>query len=144
MCGTWRQWPKKNIMILTPKPVFSGCPSSVSGKNSGRFASPNYPNNYPNNDNCSWGITVPDGFIARVKFSHFNTEGNYDKLWIYDGPSALSSLLVTLTGDLSTPREIISTGSSLWFNFRSDHSDSRRGFEATFTAVNLSAVPGKY
>ena len=137
------QLTKKNILILTSRPVFSECPSSVSGNYSGQFVSPNYPYNYANSENCSWGITVSDGFLVKVEFSYFNTEANYDKLWIYDGPSALSSLLVTLTGDLSTPREIISTGSSLWFNFRSDHSDSRRGFEATFTAVNLSAISGK-
>ena len=128
--------------ILTSRPVFSACPSSVSGKNSGRFASPNYPNNYPDNEDCSWGITVPDGLLVKVEFSHFNTEGGYDKLWIYDGPSGSSSLLVTLTGDLWTPREVISTGSSLWFNFRTDGSFSRRGFEATFTAVNRSTVSG--
>ena len=138
----WMQWTKTNQMVLTLRPPFSGCPSSVSGKNSGRFASPNYPNNYPNSEDCSWGITVPDGLLVKVEFSHFNTEGDYDKLWIYDGPSGSSSLLVTLTGVLSTPREVISTGSSLWFTFRTDGSFSRRGFEATFTAVDRSTVSG--
>ena len=130
--------------ILTSRPVFSVCPSSVSGESSGRFASPNYPNNYPDNEDCSWGITVPDGFLVKVEFSHFNTERGYDKLRVYDGPSSLTFLLVTLTGHLSTPREVISTGSSLWFNFRSDSSVSTRGFEAHFTAVDRgSAVLGE-
>ena len=122
-------------MIIMSRSVFSGCPSSFSGKNSGQFASPNYPNNYPNSEDCSWGITVPDGFLVEVEFSHFNTERYRDRLWIYDGPSASSPLLVILTGTLSTPREVVSSGLSLWFNFRSDRSGSRRGFEANFTAV---------
>ena len=131
------------MVNLTSRPVFSGCSSSVSGMTSGRFASPNYPNNYPDGQDCSWGITVPDGFLVKVEFSHFNTESSYDNLRIYDGPSSWSSLLVTLTGDLSTPREVISTGSSLWFNFRSDGSFSRSGFEATFSAVERSAILGE-
>ena len=131
-------------MVLTSVPIFSGCPSSISGKESGQFASPNYPNSYPNSENCSWGITVPDGFLVKVEFSHFSTEWNSDRLRIYDGPSASSPFLVTLTGDLSTPPQVISTGSSLWLNFRSDYSHSGRGFEATFTAVNVSAVSGKW
>ena len=111
----------------------TGCPHSISGEYSGRFRSPYYPRNYPNNKNCNWHITVPSGYSVRVLFSHFNTEEDYDYLRIYDGPSASSPLLVDLTGDLSTPRGVISMGSSLWFNFRTDETVSRRGFEATFT-----------
>ena len=113
----------------------TGCPPSISGKYSGRFWSPSYPQNYPNNENCNWRITVPDGYFVEVEFSHFNTQKGFDYLRIYDGPSASSRLLVDLNGDLSTPRIFISTGFSLWFNFLTDKSASRRGFEATFTAV---------
>ena len=118
--------------ILTSRPVFSGCPSSVSGNNSGQFVSPNYPYNYPNSQNCSWGISVAGGFRVKVEFLHFRTEWG-DELRIYDGPSASSSLLVNFTGYLPTPRRILSTGTSLWFTFRTDGSYSRSGFEATFT-----------
>ena len=111
----------------------TGCPLFISGKYSGRFTSPSYPHNYPNNKNCNWHITVPDGYSVKVVFSHFSTEKSFDYLTIYDGPSASSPLLVELSGYLSTPRGDISTGSSLWFNFRTDGSDSRRGFEATFS-----------
>ena len=130
--------------ILRSRSLFSGCPSSVSGKNFSQFASPNYPYDYPNGQNCSWGITVPDGFIVKVEFSHFSTEWDYDQLLIYDGPSASSSLLMNLTGRLWTPRRVLSTGSSLWFNFRSDHRDSRSGFEAKFTAVDPGTVSGEF
>ena len=85
---------------------------------------------------------MPNGYSVKVVFSHFDIEEGYDYLKIYDGPSASSPLLVHLTGDLSTPRVVISKGSSLWFNFRTDRRFSRRGFEATFTAVN-SSLSGK-
>ena len=110
----------------------TGCPLYMSGKYSGRFTSPSYPHNYPNNKYCNWHITVPDSYSVNVVFSDFNTQ-HYDYLVIYDGPSASSPLLEKLSGDLSTPRGVISTGSSLWLNFRTDAWYSRRGFEATFS-----------
>ena len=120
----------------------TGCPLYIRGKYSGRFTSPFYPHNYPSNRNCNWNITVPDGYYVKVVFSHFNTEEGNDYLRIYDGPSASSPLLEKLSGDLSTPRGVISTGSSLWFNFLTDGRVSRRGFEVNFTAVN-SPLLGK-
>ena len=81
---------------------------------------------------------MPDGYSVKVVFSHFNTERPYDYLRIYDGPSASSPPLVELRGDLSTPRRVISTGSSLWLNFLTNERASWRGFEAIFTAVNRS------
>ena len=138
-CQRGLHWAERNAMVLTPRSLFSECPSSVSGQNSGQFTSPNYPNNYPDNQDCSWGITVPSGSRVIVEFSDFNTEANYDKLRIYDGPSASSSLLETLTGDLSTPRQVTSTGRSLWFNFRTDRSVSKRGFKATYTKLTGSS-----
>ena len=145
--GMWRVHTKSSLVILNSVRLISGvsywctsslstgCPPSISGKYSGRFWSPSYPHNYPDNKNCNWRITVPDGYSVEVVFSHFNTERGYDYLRIYDGPSASSRLLVDLTGDLSTPRVFISTNSSLWFHFIADGSFSRRGFEATFTVV---------
>ena len=81
---------------------------------------------------------MPSGYSVKVVFSHFNTEEGYDYLRIYDGPSSSSPLLVKISGDLSSPRGVISTGSSLWFNFLTDERASRQGFEALFTAVNRS------
>ena len=85
---------------------------------------------------------MPSGYSVKAVFSHFNTEEHSDYLRIYDGPSASSPLLVKLSGDLSTPRGVVSTGSSLWFNFLTNEIASRRGFEATFTAGN-SSLSGK-
>ena len=132
----WLQWTDRNKMTLTPRFLFSGCPASVSGQNSGQFTSPNYPNNYPNDADCIWRIGVPRGVLVKVEFSDFNTERGHDELRIHDGPSVLSLSLATLSGHLSTPREVISTGPLLWFNFRTDNNSSRRGFRATFTAVS--------
>ena len=133
-CEYGEGWTERNNMILTSRPMFSGCPSSITGQNSGAFTSPNYPNNYPNGEDCIWRISVPRGYLVKVEFFDFNTESSHDELRIHDGPSVSSPLLATLSGQLSTPREVISTRLWLWFNFRTDNNSSRRGFRATFTA----------
>ena len=92
--------------------------------------------------NCNWGITVPNGYSVKVVFSHFNIEKRYDYLRIYDGPSASSPLLMKLSGHFPTPFGVISTGSSLWLNFRTDFSISLPGFEANYTTVS-SSIWGK-
>ena len=39
--------------------------------NSGQLTTPNHPNNYPNNKNCIWKITVPDNAQVSLKFHVF-------------------------------------------------------------------------
>ena len=35
----------------------------------GEFASPQYPNNYPESARCSWRLTAPEGHRVRVHFT---------------------------------------------------------------------------
>ena len=39
---------------------------------SGEFKSPNFPRNYPNNVECNWEITVPEGKKVHLRFHSFN------------------------------------------------------------------------
>lgn len=41
---------------------------------SGVIESPNFPNDYPNNLNCSWTVFVNRGNVINMEFSHFNFE----------------------------------------------------------------------
>ena len=38
---------------------------------SGKLQSPNYPNNYPENKDCSWIITASFGFNVALDFENF-------------------------------------------------------------------------
>ena len=40
--------------------------------NSGQFASPNYPSEYGNNEDCPWTITVTAGMTVILSFSAFS------------------------------------------------------------------------
>ena len=124
----------KSMSVIKRCVYVSGCPSSVSGP-SGSIRSPNYPRNYNNYHRCSWGITVPSGYRIELTFQSFNTEQGFDKLDIYDGDSTSSPVLANqLQGRKSTPLVYQSTGSSMWFHFYSDFSETRTGFYATFRA----------
>ena len=114
---------------------FAGCPLSENGSLAGSFASPKYPSNYPDNEKCRWGITVPSGYRVKLVFNEFDTEGRYDLLKIYDGPSNSSGELATVSGRYSSGLVYLSSGSSLWFEFSSDGSSTRRGFHANYTAA---------
>ena len=108
---------------------------SKSGSLFGSFASPKYPNNYPDNERCTWGITVPSGYRIKVVFNEFDTESSYDSLKIFDGPSSLSVEIASISGQHSGPA-YISSGSALWFEFSSDVSNTGKGFHANYTAIH--------
>jgi len=41
---------------------------------SGKITSPGYPSHYPNDVQCTWTISVPDGFIVKLTFKFFYME----------------------------------------------------------------------
>ena len=45
---------------------------------SGRIFSPNYPGEYPSNQDCSWMIQVETGSVIRLSFGHFELEPESD------------------------------------------------------------------
>ena len=46
-------------------------PGDFLDESSGLFSSPNFPNNFSINSNCTWNITVPAGRIIKVTFFSF-------------------------------------------------------------------------
>jgi len=55
--------------VTTPA---GGCGGSLSGV-TGAFTSPEYPNNYPANSDCTWTLTIPEGVIV-LQFTDFSLE----------------------------------------------------------------------
>ena len=58
-------------MTLLPNVVFCQCGGHLTGE-SGEFKSPNFPENYPDNAECTWEITVPEGKTVDLEFHSFN------------------------------------------------------------------------
>ena len=50
------------------------CGGHLNGT-SGVFKSPNFPSPYPNNTECIWVITVPEGSKVNLHFQSFDVSG---------------------------------------------------------------------
>ena len=59
--------PTTNIVIHN-----SSCGSRFLTGDFGELHSPNFPENYPNNAECNWEITVPEGRKVDLKFHSFD------------------------------------------------------------------------
>ena len=87
---------------------------------SGSFTSPSYPGNYPDNTDCIYTISQPNGtvillnFVSMdIKYDEDKCDGCCDYLEIRDGPSATSPLLDILCG-IDIPAPIQSSQSQTW------------------------------
>jgi len=102
------------------------------------ITSPNYPNNYNNNELITTPIEVPIGYTIELSFTAFDVEYQYNCWWDYlkvidsDGTTELAKLC----GD-SLPSPIKSSGNKLTLVFRSDHIVPRPGYKASWKKVSL-------
>ncbi|MFM2019189.1 MAG: hypothetical protein RL007_2845 [Bacteroidota bacterium] len=85
-------------------------------------------------DNEFYTTTIsPDGATSvSLTFTQFNTELNYDTLYIYDGPNASAPLIGQWHGT-ANPGTVVSTGPSISFRFSSDGNTVAPGFTAIWT-----------
>ncbi|KAH8368465.1 hypothetical protein KR084_012030, partial [Drosophila pseudotakahashii] len=98
--------------------------------------SPEYPNLYPKNINCTRVITAPKGQIIRLDFRNsFNIEDKeeckFDFLEIRDGQYGFSHLLGKYCGT-NFPPELTSKERYLWLHFHSDETIEYTGFSAVY------------
>ena len=68
-----------------------------------------------------------------VTFPSFDTEGNYDKVFVYDGPDVNAPQLGDALSGNNIPDPVSSTGSSITIKFTSDGSATRAGFSFMVT-----------
>nr|XP_026694942.1 CUB and sushi domain-containing protein 3-like [Ciona intestinalis] len=112
----------------TPQAKENDCHfNQVAMTTSQPITSPNYPNNYPNNANCSWRITAPEGMRVQINFASFDTESDYDILTLFNG----NRLMRRLSGNIIN-RVYTSRGNVLFLTFISDSSYVRPGFTGTY------------
>ncbi|XP_019639002.1 PREDICTED: bone morphogenetic protein 1-like [Branchiostoma belcheri] len=112
--------------------------------NFGTVTSPNYPQNYPNNQYCTW--TIPHTqYPVTVKFIDFELEEggffsscSYDHLEIFDGRTSLGKFCGT-----DAPA-VLTTTNGVRINFKSDSSVGQRGFKFTYrVAAPATQAPTK-
>ncbi|OFY71134.1 MAG: hypothetical protein A3G23_15115 [Bacteroidetes bacterium RIFCSPLOWO2_12_FULL_37_12] len=97
---------------------------------------------YPSD--CNGYITInPTGFsMIKLTINYFESETNYDYLYIYDGRDTAAPLLAVLNGS-SVPDDTVfnSSSESLTLRFTSDGGVNKAGFMATWECITISDKP---
>eukprot|EP00794_Sanderia_malayensis_P003248 gene3248-3729_t len=105
---------------------------------SGVIQSPYFPNFYPHKKRCVWTISVPRGNIITLRFPNFDIERSsncmYDYLAVTNGPSTTDPLIGRYCGS-TPPTAVTSSMNEMTLIFRTDGSDSFRGFRASYTSA---------
>lgn len=100
---------------------------------SGIILSPNYPEEYGNNMNCVWLIIAEPGNRIHVIFSDFELEPQFDYLIVKDDGMPEPTTFGTFSGK-DVPSQIASNGHIMRLEFQSDHSNTGKGFNITYTS----------
>ena len=97
------------------------------------ITSPNYPNNYDNNDRCSTVIRFAQGQRVSMEFLDFNLEPHsscaYDWLEVRDGDTDSANVIGSKLCGEDNPEPITSSGNSLHVYFHTDSSVLHTGFK---------------
>jgi len=96
--------------------------------------------NYFNLENYTYTIKPTGATNVTLNFSSFNSELNYDTLWLYDGPSIASPLMGAYTGT-NNPGLITATGNAITLKFKSDISTSTAGWKAIWNCTYDNVPP---
>ncbi|XP_045709956.1 LOW QUALITY PROTEIN: deleted in malignant brain tumors 1 protein [Phyllostomus hastatus] len=118
-------------IVTSPTSANYSCGGFLS-QPSGRFSSPFYPGNYPNNARCVWDIEVQNNDYVTVVFRDVQLEGNcnYDYIEVFDGPYHSSPVMARLCHGA---RDAFTSSSNFMsIRFVSDGSVTRRGFQADY------------
>ncbi|XP_054719322.1 cubilin-like [Uloborus diversus] len=99
----------------------------------GVIESPNFPSNYPRNQNCAWVIRAPKGNNISLAFSHFTLEGgnscDNDYVEISEVKNMQPVSLSKYCGSLTKPPAPITTSTNVAIvKLVTDHSVTREGF----------------
>uniref|UniRef100_A0A669EYE9 CUB and Sushi multiple domains 2 n=1 Tax=Oreochromis niloticus TaxID=8128 RepID=A0A669EYE9_ORENI len=95
-------------------------------------------NGFPHFESCSWVVKVEPGYNITFTIEHFQTSRQFDELEIFDGPSRQSPLLITLSGNYSSPLSITSSSNKVYLHWSFDHTTSHKGFRIRYSAAYCS------
>ncbi len=106
---------------------------SLLTDSTGTFDDGSGSSNYIDNADCFWLIKPDTASSITLHFDNFNTEKDWDFLYVYKGENpAPENLLATLTGNIS-PADITSTEGAMLLHFHSDWNTNRPGWQVSYT-----------
>ncbi|XP_033121805.1 uncharacterized protein LOC117120830 [Anneissia japonica] len=127
--------------IITP--AVGVCGDSYRNEASGRITSPDYPKDYPDNQDCLYIVNIPDSSAAiQVEFYTFDLEDGQDFLLIGSGNEADNNVQYMFTGS-KLPVPVTISSSRLWIRFFSDEDKTSSGFDLTYSTVGVPTTTKK-
>ncbi|XP_071829747.1 tolloid-like protein 1 isoform X2 [Apostichopus japonicus] len=118
-----------------------GCEKACGGLKTslqGNISTPQYPNMYPRDKNCIWKISAPSSYHISLQFRDFQLEGTelckYDFVEIRGGFSPDADRIGNRLCGSDIPETVTSPSNTLYIQFKSDSTVSKKGFFATFFA----------
>ena len=116
------------------------------GQSRGTFASPYFPDNYHDYQDCQWNITVPKGRVIRLKFDVFELEStpfscgggqcSCDYVEVKEESTLGDRTVLGRYCMMATPPSIIESSTNrLIVTFHSDHAISAKGFNVSYTTI---------
>ncbi|KTG02859.1 hypothetical protein cypCar_00029462, partial [Cyprinus carpio] len=114
------------------------CGYNVTAPN-GTIFSPEYPNEYPDSQDCTWLITVPHGHGVYINFTLLQTEPVTDYIAVWDGPEQSYPQLGIFSGNTAL-ESAYSTFNQVLIKFHSDFSTSGF-FVLNFHGYGLKKCP---
>ncbi|XP_055842375.1 cubilin homolog isoform X2 [Episyrphus balteatus] len=118
--------------------VSLGC-GGVLASDHGSVASPFYPQNYGNDVQCEWRISVSKGSTISLVIEDLSLESllscSFDFVEIFDGPTAEKRKIGRYCEKTeNTPMSIETTSSDALIRFQTDSSNSDRGFYISYSS----------
>lgn len=99
--------------------------------------------NYNNNANCKWVIAPAGATQIGLTFTYFDTEPNYDTVFVYDGPDESYPVLATWWGNTLPSVIYTSSGTgAMCVKFKSDVSQTAGGWAANYQAYGSQPTCG--
>ncbi len=117
--------------LMSNTAVTVTCPAS----NTYFYDDGNSGGNYLASKNFTKTFTSSNGQSLQFSFTSFSTQSGNDILTIYDGPDNTFPVIGQFSGVIS-PGNVVSSSTSLTFNWVSDATTNKAGWAATITCVN--------
>ena len=111
----------------------SGCGNQLLTDPTGTITSTNFPSKYPEDQNCFWNIRAKSGLSIKMIFTDFNLEEDDECRWDYvEVGNSEDDIFGKYCGH-TIPNEFVTDSNTGWVHFRSDGSNSFRGFSMTWS-----------
>lgn len=119
------------LLEITPS---HGCTGGVFTDASGTISDGSGVYRYNADFTCDWLIQYPDKSRVLLEFTEFDTEFNYDFLYIYDGENDQAPLLAVLSGS-DIPAPVQSGSESVYIRFVSDEYITAGGWSLNYSEL---------